>query len=154
MKNKLTVLIIVVLGVVGFLLVFFTYPRSPYANGALDGFARCLASKGAQMYGAYWCPHCQSQKAEFGDSFKYVNYVECTKEIAKCTAAGIQGYPTWIFPASSAGGRDGTRLEGEQTFEKLSSASQCPLPTQSSSTQNSVPLPGQSSPVQSSSTQN
>ena len=91
-------------------------------NPALDTFAKCLASKNAVMYGTYWCPHCQNQKKEFGDSFQYVPYVECTQDVAKCTATGIEGFPTWVFS-------DGKRLVGEQSFSALSQASGCPLVT-------------------------
>lgn len=87
---------------------------------ALDGFARCLTKKGFTMYGAYWCPHCQNEKAAFGDSFRYVQYVECTKEPHRCVAAKISGYPTWITA-------DGRRLEGEQGIEKLAEMSNCSL---------------------------
>lgn len=113
MNKKYIAAVIVILGIAVLSFALF-YPKSPYANVALDGFAQCLASKNITMYGAYWCPHCQNEKALFGDSFKYVNYVECTQEIAKCESAGIQGYPTWIFPASPAGGPDGRRFEGEE----------------------------------------
>jgi hypothetical protein len=127
-KNNLVALAVIV-GVIAVVaaVLYLVTPRSQYANGALDGFARCLASKGVVMYGAYWCPHCQNQKAEFGSSFKYANYVECTQEVSKCEANGIKGYPTWTWPG-------GTRLEGEQKLETLSSASQCLLPAQGSST--------------------
>lgn len=94
---------------------------TPKASASLDTFAQCLAKKNITMYGAYWCPHCQNQKAEFGSSFKYVPYVECTVETQKCVDAKINGYPTWILP-------DGTRLEGEQTLQKLSGMSGCELP--------------------------
>jgi thiol-disulfide isomerase/thioredoxin len=74
------------------------------------------------MYGASWCPHCQKQKAAFGvDAFKYVNYVECPDNPKVCLDKKIKGYPTWIFP-------NGHRFEGEQSFEKLSKESSCPLP--------------------------
>jgi rubredoxin len=93
---------------------------------AYDGFARCLSEKGAKMYGAWWCPHCQNQKRLFGNAAKYVDYVECspgTKKIMsqQCVDAGVEGYPTWIFA-------DGTKASGEQTFEKLSERTSCPLP--------------------------
>jgi len=94
--------------------------RGEKINGALDFFARCLAEKNIVMYGANWCPHCQNEKKAFGDSFRFINYVECPANPQKCLAAGIRGYPTWIFP-------DGQRLEGEQGIQKLSNASGCPL---------------------------
>ena len=63
----------------------------------MDKFAKCLAEKGATMYGAEWCGHCQDQKNMFGDSFKYINYVECPNKPDICLNAGIKGYPTWII---------------------------------------------------------
>jgi hypothetical protein len=98
--------------------------RPPAVSANYDDFAKCLSSKGAVMYGAYWCPHCQNTKKNFGDSFQYVNYVECTVDIKKCTDANITGYPTWTFSS-------GTRLEGEQSFSDLAKASSCTLPTPS-----------------------
>jgi hypothetical protein len=85
-------------------------------------FAQCLSDKGITMYGAAWCPHCQNEKARFGDAWKLVPYVECPENIAVCTEKGITGYPTWVLP-------DGTKLSGEQTtnWEKFSQASACPL---------------------------
>ncbi|MEK7087817.1 MAG: hypothetical protein AAB891_00845 [Patescibacteria group bacterium] len=88
---------------------------------ALDSFAQCLADKGAVMYGANWCPHCQNEKSAFGPSFRIVPYVECPTEPARCLSAGIESYPTWIFP-------DGKKLVGEQGFPKLSQESGCVLP--------------------------
>ena len=86
----------------------------------LDGFAKCLSDKGVVMYGAYWCPHCQNEKKAFGDSFRFVSYVECTEEPNRCIEAKISGYPTWIGP-------QGLRLEGEQGLKKLSEASSCSI---------------------------
>jgi hypothetical protein len=40
-----------------------------YRNHRYDGFAKCLASKQAKMYGLYWCPHCAEQKEMFGKPF-------------------------------------------------------------------------------------
>jgi hypothetical protein len=89
-----------------------------------DKFAQCLASKGATMYGAAWCPHCQEQKAAFGTSFKYIKYVECPDNTQLCIDKGIQGYPTWIMGTT-------TITEGfdkNKTMKELSDATGCPLP--------------------------
>lgn len=88
----------------------------------VDAFAKCLTQKGVVMYGAYWCLHCQSQKKLFGDSFKYVTYVECTKEIKKCQEKKITGYPTWIF-------KNGERIRGGATFEDLAKRTNCKNPS-------------------------
>lgn len=93
--------------------------RPPATAGNLDAFAQCLAEKGVTMYGAAWCPHCQNQKKLFGSSFKFVPYVECPNVPQLCLNKGVSGYPTWII--------GDTKLEGEQTLQKLSSISSCPL---------------------------
>jgi hypothetical protein len=93
--------------------------------GKYDDFAKCLTDSGVKMYGAYWCPHCLNQKKAFGNSWKYVDYIECSLPNAagqtqECNKAGIEGYPTWEFSDSS-------RLEGEVSFEGLSVKSGCAL---------------------------
>jgi thiol-disulfide isomerase/thioredoxin len=95
------------------------------ATSQAETLAKCLTKKGVIMYGAYWCPHCQKQKALFGDAFQYVKYQECDSNGNNgnpkiCEAAGIKGYPTWQIPGSG-------KIEGEQTFEELAKAADCQL---------------------------
>jgi len=93
----------------------------------LDGFAKCLSSKGARMYGAWWCPHCAEQKELFGYAFQYVNYTECGIEgqthsvNEQCKKDGIKNFPTWQFS-------DGSRHEGVLTLSDLADKSGCKLP--------------------------
>lgn len=94
---------------------------------AFDEFAKCVSSKGARMYGAWWCPHCAEQKELFGLAFQYVNYTECgiegqtTGMNEQCTNAGIKHFPTWQFP-------DGHREEGVMPLEDLAAKTGCKLP--------------------------
>lgn len=95
---------------------------------ASESFAKCLTQNGAKFYGAWWCSHCQNQKKLFGDSFQYVNYVECEQTPGTsrgsltdtCKTAQIASFPTWIFA-------DGTRKTGEMTLAQLAEKSGCPL---------------------------
>ncbi len=119
-NKKFTVWMVV--GIVTLVVSWFVFRsgvRTEVAS-ALDGFAQCLTEKGFTMYGAYWCPHCQNEKEAFGDSFKYVNYVECTENPSACTSAGVKGFPTWITA-------DGRIFEGEMGIEGLAEASRCSL---------------------------
>jgi glutaredoxin len=88
-------------------------------------FAQALSASGTKMYGAYWCSHCNNQKALFGDAKTDLPYVECSNpdrtQTAAAIEAGITAYPTWIFP-------DATRHVGEMSFEELSSESGVALP--------------------------
>lgn len=103
----------------------FSAPGGEVVSTKFDVFAECLSTAGATFYGAYWCPHCQSQKKLFENSTK-LPYVECSTPNGQaqtpiCTEAGITGYPTWIFA-------DGSRADGEQTFEALSDKTGCVAP--------------------------
>jgi len=98
---------------------------APIKPGKLDSFASCIKNSGATFYGAFWCSHCQKQKAMFGRSSKLLPYVECSASDGKsqlliCTEAGISGYPTWQFP-------DGTRETGEISLTRLAEKTACEL---------------------------
>ncbi len=103
-----------------------TLPLLKAANTqTADHLAHCLAAKKVTMYGAVWCEHCKDQKELFGDSFKYVPYVECTvngsrKITEECKSLGIRRTPTWLFP-------DGERREGVVPLDQLAHESGCPL---------------------------
>lgn len=120
MNKKILITLIIILIVLIAFLIWGGVKNIEKANPAMDSFAQCLASKNIAMYGAKWCSHCQKQKADFGESFKYVPYVECSENVQKCLDAGIQGYPTWILT-------DGKKLQGYQELEKLAEASGCEL---------------------------
>ena len=91
-----------------------------------DEFAKCLSAHNVTMYGAAWCPHCQNVKKDFGNAFRFINYVECDDqtpgaEPEKCAAAGVEYLPTFQFT-------DGKKLFGEVSFEILSQKTGCVLP--------------------------
>ena len=82
--------------------------------GSYDSFAKCLAEKGAVMYGAMdWCKYTQAQKGMFGKSFKYVNYHEFNE------LPGIKKTPTWVI--------NGQWYENVQPFDKLSALTGCKI---------------------------
>jgi hypothetical protein len=90
-------------------------------------FAKCLTSNNMTMYGAYWCPHCNAVKKEFGDAFKFISYVECDAngpmgDPDRCLKAGIEYYPSFIFG-------DGQKLFGEVSFEIMADKTGCKLPS-------------------------
>lgn len=119
--RKIVIALAIVVVVAGIVLLFQRRQSS-----RLDAFAQCLGTKGAKMYGAYWCPHCADQKERFGSAFKYAPYVECGVKGSRspaqaCVDANIKHYPTWVFA-------DGARVEGDHPLEFLSQETGCPLP--------------------------
>ncbi|MBI5227246.1 hypothetical protein HY988_01540 [Candidatus Micrarchaeota archaeon] len=109
-----------ILGIIALAVIWYFF----FNSGPYDDFAQCLTNKEVKFYGTFWCPHCANQKALFGNSMKYVNYIECSnKDMTQtevCKKANIQSYPTWEFA-------NGTRLTGEVSMEQLSKMSGCPL---------------------------
>lgn len=128
MKNTILLLFIVGLSIAAsFVSGCKDNISSATAQSTYDNFAKCLADNGVKMYGAYWCPHCNSQKQMLGESWKYVNYIECSLpdsagQTQDCSDAGIMAYPTWEF-------KDGTKVEGGLSLEQLSQNSGCSLGT-------------------------
>lgn len=125
---RLVLTLIIVLAVGGFAVAYWAQkPKNEpiVDNSKMASLAECLTTKGAKMYGTYWCPHCQQQKKEFGAAFEKVNYIECSEQgnprsqLQVCADAGIKGYPTWMWP-------DGSTLEGPQSFKALADKSGCP----------------------------
>lgn len=116
------VALVVIAGLVGLLVMQAKKP------GKYDTFAQCIADSGATFYGAFWCPHCQAQKAMFGKSAKLLPYVECsepdgTGQLQVCIDKKIEGYPAWIFA-------DGSRESGQQTLEELAAKTSCVIDAQ------------------------
>ena len=125
MKSKTSwiVGVLILLIIIGFVWYVVWYQSQP---GKYDQFAECLAKSGATFYGAFWCPHCQEQKAMFGKSVDKLPYVECSTpdgsaQTQVCINKNIQGYPTWYFA-------NGSSTESVLTFDQLSQATGCALP--------------------------
>jgi len=108
----------------------FAMPSSA-GSGSEAALARHLRESGAVMYGAYWCPHCEEQKALFGDAARDLPYVECDPNGVNarpdlCEKAGVKAFPTWVI--------GGQRREGVQSLSALADASKFqPTPPPASS---------------------
>lgn len=87
--------------------------------------AKHLVSIDAREYGAYWCPHCHTQKLLFGrEAYQILQDnnipIECAADSPRgqpevCQAANIQGFPTWII--------NGQVFAGAQNLEELARVS-------------------------------
>jgi thiol-disulfide isomerase/thioredoxin len=124
MENKAKIFIACIVGALVIVIGLGMTMNKPKIS-KLDGFAQCLKDSGAEFYGAFWCPHCQAQKAMFGSAVKFLPYIECSNpdqtQMQICIDKKIDGYPTWIF-------KDGSRLSGEIALTTLAEKTQCVLP--------------------------
>ncbi len=117
-KKTLRIINTIIVIVILFTIVYFVGFRNTSKQN-YDEFAKCLTEKGAVMYGTYWCKYCNAQKREFGDSFKFVDYVECSENPDDCTEKGIQGFPTWIINEN--------KYPGKQPLARLAALTNCNL---------------------------
>lgn len=129
--NKYTYGLIGLLAIVGVVWLIVT-PGKP---GKYDTFAQCINDKKTVIfYGAFWCPHCQAQKAMFGKSAKYLPYVECSTpdsrgQLPICVNAGVTSYPTWEFATGTTASTTSTyRVTGEVELSELAEKTNCELP--------------------------
>jgi len=110
--------VIAIIGIATSYTGYFVNPDNNTVN--YDDLAKCLTQKGAIMYGTKYCPHCANQKKMFGDSFKYITYIECTDNAQVCVNAGINAVPAWNI--------NGKIYVGVQSLQKLSELTGCKLP--------------------------
>lgn len=108
-RSSLVILILAVLGALVFMM--------GSAPGQYDGFAKCLKSTGAVIYGNDFCEYTKRQMGVFGKSFSFLNYVRCSESGSLCASKGVTQTPTWEV--------NGSMLSGVQTFQNLAEASGC-----------------------------
>lgn len=122
-ENKIIIGSAVVLSIAVIIFAYINANGKSKVPSLYDTFAQCLTDKGAIMYGAKWCSHCKEQKAAFGDSFKFIKYIECPDNTQLCIDKGVQVFPTWLIGTS-------TKLEGfdkNKTMQELSDITGCLL---------------------------
>ncbi|MFM7088347.1 MAG: thioredoxin domain-containing protein [Candidatus Paceibacterota bacterium] len=127
-KIFIAVIVLLVVGTIVSVVSGFGKVGDDGTPGKYDDLAMCLKEKGAVFYGAFWCPHCQTQKKMFGKSAKLLPYVECSTpdgngQTQICMEKNIEGYPTWEFA-------DGSRLNGEVSFAALAEKTGCEVPVE------------------------
>jgi len=80
-------------------------------DSKLRALAEHLEKANAKFYGAFWCPHCEEQKALFSSSAHRLPYIECSPrgrrapQATICRVMSIRSYPTWIINGRRHTGR-------------------------------------------------
>ncbi len=92
------IILIIIINIIP--LVLFNIQSSEKEN--YDLLAQCITEKGVNMYGSFRCGVCAKTRAMFGDSFQYINEIEChpqgeNSQTELCLKKGIEGTPTWIL---------------------------------------------------------
>lgn len=123
-KKAVAGIIIATIAILG-IVVYLSTDNAPKKD--YSAFAQCVKDSGATFYGAFWCPHCQAQKAMFNAAaVEKLPYVECStpdgnSQTPACVAAKIESYPTWVF-------KGGATTTGVIELPVLASTTGCVLP--------------------------
>jgi len=70
-------------------------PSETDSGNDIERLAKVLSSHGWVMYGNENCGWCKRQKEEFGEAFKYINYIDCNSNPALCKSEGATAAPFW-----------------------------------------------------------
>jgi len=79
-----------------------------------DEIAKCIGEN-SMLYTQLGCHACQAQEDLFGESYQYLNKIDCFYEREKC--AEITATPTWLI--------NGEKYVGVQSIEKLKELTKC-----------------------------
>lgn len=110
-------------------IIFLTFNLWPSEKQNYDTLTQCLTEKGVMMYSSFRCGVCARTKAMLGNSFQYINEIEChpqgpNAQTELCVAKQLQGTPTWTIERD---GMEVNRHTGFLTAEELAAFAGCSI---------------------------
>jgi hypothetical protein len=78
--------------------------------------AKCIG-KNSELYIQLGCHACKTQEEMFGESYQYLNSIDCFYEREKCIEKNITATPTWII--------SGKEYIGVQEIKELQRLTNC-----------------------------
>ena len=115
MKKSNKVTIIIILAVIIFAVFALSYKSLfKHSQGTTEEIARCIGENSV-VYVQLGCHACEAQEELFGDSYQYLNVVDCFFDLDKCQ--GISATPTWVIK--------GEEYKGVQSIESLQELTGC-----------------------------
>ena len=87
--------------IVLFVLIFLAFNIEFSSRENYDDLAKCMTENGVKMYSSFRCGVCAKTRAMFGESFKYIEEIEChpegkNSETELCIQKEVKGTPTWV----------------------------------------------------------
>jgi len=112
MKRKVinAITFLVIFGVV----ILAAFLINKPANETSDEIAKCIGENSV-LYTQLGCSACKAQEDLFGESYEYLNKIDCFYEREKCSE--ITATPTWII--------NNEKYVGVQSIEKLQELTGC-----------------------------
>jgi hypothetical protein len=123
--------LILLAGLIGVLALSGCTGESAHAQTpAFASFAQCITASDTLMYGSFTCLSCKKQREGFGETFQYIEEIEChpkgeNPQVQLCLDKKVSKTPTWLREVN---GVEVGRLEGFQSYEALAQLSGCTYP--------------------------
>jgi len=90
MKKSNTITIVIILAVI----IFASIIISTRGNDTPKELAKCIGKR-TTLYVQLGCHACKIQEDMFGESYQYLNTIDCWFEKERC--GGIPSTPTWVI---------------------------------------------------------
>ena len=110
-KSWITFILIVAVVALGVFLI-----NNNSEEGVDFEIAKCIGENSV-LYVQYGCHACGIQEEMFGESYEYLNVVDCFYDREECIEAGIEATPTWII--------NGEKYRGVQEIGNLQVLTGC-----------------------------
>jgi len=112
MKKQRIITIIIILAVIAVSWYFL----SGNSQNADEQLAKCIGSKSI-LYMQEGCIACKKQENIFGDSYKFLNKVDCIHDSTRCLIENITATPTWQI--------NNEKYKGVKTLDELKNMTGC-----------------------------
>jgi uncharacterized membrane protein len=121
---------VLVIGIINFIpIIYYNFMvEEPVLTDVPKEFCDCVTFAGWRFYGREGCMWCEKQKMIFGESIKYIIFIDCLKVPDTCKQLNIEGFPTWI--RFSDDGEELQRYKGYSTLKNLAEISHCSIPAE------------------------
>lgn len=111
MKKSNFVNLLIILFILGLAALILFWPDS---SNVSEELSKCIGENSV-LYIQNGCIHCINQEKLFEETFKFINYVNCTEDWTACSE--IQRTPTWKI--------DDEFYLGEKSIEELKNLTGC-----------------------------
>ncbi len=114
---KLYLLVVIIIAVVLVAGYFSITGKVFLKENKYDKFVSCIVSRDLILFGNQNCEYCNSLKSNLGESFKLINYIDCSSDQSNC--GQVAEYPTWKYNEQY--------IKGNLSLEEISIITKCIL---------------------------
>ena len=110
-KSTKTYLII---GIIVIIIITAIYLIKANGETPEEELAKCIGEN-SELYVQLGCHACELQKQAFGETYPYLNIIDCTNNPQKCLENEITKTPTWVIKGEKYPGVRTINLLKEET---------------------------------------